>query len=252
MRPRARGPGHPRNWWRLLGDVLLVAGVGGLVLAGFTYFTDPSRAGMSLPRPVALAGGPEASLVEPTVPAATETPEPTASRATDVPATAVPTAKPTAIATATPIPGGVPVRLVIESIGVDSEVKEIDTTYQNGRLVWETIPHIVGHYRTTAKAGQNGNAVFSGHVASRNWGNVFLDLYKIELGDEVRVFTESAVFTYSVNRVRLVLPTQTDVMNPTPDPTLTLITCGGDWLADRQDYSHRLVVSAKLKKAELR
>lgn len=117
-------------------------------------------------------------------------------------------------------------------------------------MIWETIPFLVGHYRTTAKAGEKGNAVFSGHVASRNWGNVFINLYKIEIADEVEVHTQDAVFTYSVNRVRLVRPTQIDVMDPTADATLTIITCGGDWLTDSQDYSHRLVVSAKLKSAK--
>lgn len=120
------------------------------------------------------------------------------------------------------------------------------TRVENGELIWETIPFIVGHYRTTARAGEPGNAVFAGHVASRNWGNVFLDLYKIQLGAKIEVHTENAVFVYTVNRVRLVLPTQTDVMNPTPDATITLITCGGDWLPDEHNYSHRLIVNGKL------
>jgi len=140
--------------------------------------------------------------------------------------------------------------MIIPSIRLDSKVEEVGMVRQKGELIWETIPDIVGHYKTTAQAGEKGNAIFSGHVASRNWGNVFINLYKIEIGDEIQLQTDDAVFTYAVNRVRLVRPTQTDVMNQTPDATLTVITCGGDWLADEQDYSHRLVVSAKLKSAK--
>jgi sortase A len=113
-------------------------------------------------------------------------------------------------------------------------------------VIWETIPFIVGHYRTTALAGQNGNAVFAGHVASRNWGNVFINLYEINVGDKIQIYTNDTIFTYTVSKIRLVLPTETSVMDPTQDPTVTLITCGGDWLPDQHDYSRRLIVSAKL------
>ena len=169
-------------------------------------------------------------------------------------ATALPTATPTVTPTptATPIPSGNPVRLVIPSLKVDSEVKEIGTAVQNGELIWETIPFIVGHYRTTAKAGEKGNAIFAGHVASRNWGNVFINLYKVKLGDEIQVYTDKAVFTYTASRVRLVLPTQTDVMNPTTDATITLITCGGDWIPEERNYSHRLIVNGKLTSVRLK
>lgn len=237
-----------RNWARLVGDVLLAAGVVSLVLAAYSYFTDPARSDLSLPRPVALAKAPDATVVDPTQVPPTST---------TAPATAAPTAAPASTKTSTPIPAptsvpvpiGVPVRLVVPSVDVDSTVNEIGTAYQNGQLIWETIPFIVGHYRTTAKPGETGNAVFSGHVTSRNWGNVFIDLYKIDIGDEIYVYTNRSVFTYTVSKVRLVPPTQTDVMDRTPDQTITLITCGGDWLPDVRDYSRRLIVNGKLKSA---
>jgi sortase A len=54
------------------------------------------------------------------------------------------------------------------------------------------------------------------------------------------------VFEYEVARIELVRPTQVDVMEPTPDPTLTLITCGGEFDQRTRTFSHRLVVQAKL------
>ncbi len=120
----------------------------------------------------------------------------------------------------------------------------------NGQLIWQTIPFIVGHYRTSAEAGQNGNAIFAGHVTSQTLGNVFLNLYKVELGDKVEIYTKNTVFTYKVNRVRLVLPTDTSVMNPTTDATATLITCAGDWIPSEHQYSRRLIVTAKLESAK--
>jgi len=245
--------GSRRNWPRLIGDLLLIAGAVSLFLAGFAYFADASRADMSLPRPVVLAnatGGPAAEAASspsmstsvPTSPAATAAPT----------AAAAPTATPTVAAapTATPFTGGVPVRIVIPSIGVNSMVQEIGTAWVNGQLIWQTIPFIVGHYRTSAQAGQNGNAIFAGHVTSETLGNVFINLYKIGLGDEVEIQTNDTIFTYTVTRVKLVLPTDTSVMNPTPDATATLITCAGDWIPDQHQYSRRLIVTAKLMSAK--
>lgn len=246
MEPRPGQQGSPRGgsrrkWSRLISNTFLVAGAVCLFLAGFAYLTDPSRADMSLPRPVALADGADEALSSPTLTPSTSTPEPGGSVAT-----AAPTILPTPTPTPAPVKIGVPVRVEIPSVGVDSKVQDIGTAWVDGQLIWETIPFIVGHYRSTAQAGQNGNAVFAGHVTSRNWGNVFIDLYKIKLGDEVLIYSDDTVFTYVVTRVRLVLPTETGVMDATPGPTATLITCGGDWIPEKHEYSHRLIVTAKL------
>ncbi len=236
--------GSRRNWPRLIGDLFLLAGAASLFLAGFAYFTDPSRAAMSLPRPVVLANATAGPAAAPTVP-----PPPTATAVPTTPAaTATPTMTP--VPTATPLPAGVPVRIAIPSIGVDSKVQEIGTAMVNGELIWQTIPFIVGHYRTSAMAGQNGNAIFAGHVTSQTLGNVFLNLYKIGLGDKVEIYTGDTLFTYKVTRVRLVLPTDTSVMRSTPNATATLITCAGDWIQAEHQYSRRLIVTATLESAK--
>jgi sortase (surface protein transpeptidase) len=45
--------------------------------------------------------------------------------------------------------------------------------------------------------------------------------------------------------VQLVPPSDTAVMAPTPDQTLTLITCGGTFDPVRREFSDRLIVIAK-------
>jgi LPXTG-site transpeptidase (sortase) family protein len=166
-----------------------------------------------------------------------------------VPSTAIsPTLKIAPTPTRSTAKPGVPIRLVIPSIDIDSSVQEIGTYWENGELLWETVPFVVGHYRTTAKAGDTGNAVFSGHVTSRSAGNVFRDLFRIRVGDEVHIYTEDARFVYVVTDVRLVLPTETSVMDPTEDATATLITCAGEWIQSEREYTHRLIVTTKLKR----
>ncbi|MHB0870507.1 MAG: sortase [Chloroflexota bacterium] len=142
--------------------------------------------------------------------------------------------------------------MVIPSIDVDSPIQEIGTYQVDGQVYWETVPFIIGHYKTTAKVGDKGNAVFSGHVTSRNAGNIFKDLYKVKLGDEIQVFTEESEFIYEVSSIRLVPPTEISVMDPTPDATVTLITCAGEWVLEKREFTQRLIVVAKLKLAKAR
>jgi sortase (surface protein transpeptidase) len=48
-----------------------------------------------------------------------------------------------------------------------------------------------------------------------------------------------------VTEVKLVPPSDVSVMDPTPDPTLTLITCGGTFDPVKREFSDRLIVVAK-------
>ncbi len=234
------------NQRRLIGNMLLVAGVIALLLAGVSYFAVINGGDRVLPQPVALAGGSATEAARGAIPTATAagTPEPTATAV----ATVVPTETSVPTPTPTPVKPGVPVRVVIPSIDVDSSVQEAGTYWLEKQLYYETLPFVVAHYRMTAKAGEKGNAVFSGHVTSRNAGNVFRDLYKVQIGDEVILYSEEDEYRYVVTDVRLVEPTDVSVMDPTPDATVTLITCAGEWIPAERQYSQRLIVTAKLKR----
>lgn len=61
-------------------------------------------------------------------------------------------------------------------------------------------------------------------------------------GDVVIIFTIQRQYTYVITGTQIVQPTQVEVMDPTPDPTLTLISCH-PYLVD----NHRIVVSAVLQ-----
>jgi LPXTG-site transpeptidase (sortase) family protein len=132
----------------------------------------------------------------------------------------------------------------IPSIQIDSRVIEIGVKKEKGEWIWEAPAFAVGHYGGTANPGEIGNAVFTGHIRSnpiKEEGSVFGRLPEIELGQTV--YLKNAYgrqFTYLVVEMKVVLPTETNVLDPTPDETLTLITCVPDWV-----YSHRLVVIAK-------
>ena len=78
----------------------------------------------------------------------------------------------------------------------------------------------VGHVPSTALPGESGNAAFAGHRDT-----FFRKLREIREGDRVVVITPEARHEYVVRETRIVKPTDVSVLDRTPDPVLTLVTC---------------------------
>ncbi len=78
----------------------------------------------------------------------------------------------------------------------------------------------VGHLDGSALPGQKGNVVLAAHRDT-----FFRSLRNIRQGDLITVTTPSGIRQYSVDSTEVVSPTDISVAYPTPNPTLTLITC---------------------------
>lgn len=78
----------------------------------------------------------------------------------------------------------------------------------------------VGHVPGTAFPGESGNVAIAGHRDS-----FFRGLKDVRRGDRIRLYTPDGNFEYSVDSIRLVKPSQTQVLAGSKTPTLTLITC---------------------------
>ena len=142
---------------------------------------------------------------------------------------------------------GLPVRLRLESVDIDTEVREGGVVRgKNGEWEWETLPFVATSYPFLGPVGLTGNPVISGHVVTLNEGNVFRDLYKVKLGESIEVFTDRARFEYLVDEIKLVPPTAVEVLLPTGDARLTVITCGGTFDPRTRTFSERLIVVGKL------
>lgn len=124
------------------------------------------------------------------------------------------------------------VRIRIPAIGVDAPVVEGDD--------WEALKHGAGHHIGSANPGERGNCIISAH--NDIYGEIFRDLPKLDLGDEVFVYTASQVYRYVVTQKRIVEPTDVSVMYPTSSPVLTLISC-----YPYRINTHRIVVIAELE-----
>jgi LPXTG-site transpeptidase (sortase) family protein len=83
-------------------------------------------------------------------------------------------------------------------------------------------------------------------VVTINEGNVFRFLYKVNIDDRVDIWDDQErEYDFRVVDVKLVPPSDTSVMAPTSEETLTLITCGGTFDPVRREFSDRLIVTAK-------
>ncbi len=88
---------------------------------------------------------------------------------------------------------------------------------------WEQLKKGIGQHLNTANPGEIGNMVVSAH--NDIFGELFKDLDKLKPGDEVVVTTQNETFTYIVTGTQIVEPTRVDLMAPTPEKTLTMISC---------------------------
>jgi len=83
-----------------------------------------------------------------------------------------------------------------------------------------TLRIAVGHIPGTALPGPSGNAGFAAHRDT-----FFRPLKQVQPGDDVIVTTRRGTYRYVVTRTRVVEPADISVLDPTAEPTLTLVTC---------------------------
>ena len=255
------GPRTKLKPWRTLDKVLLVVEVlGALVIAWlvwqyvYTVYFDTSPRRVTPVRtatvPVVVPGGTAAPTVVAT-PSATRflevAPPLLGTPGSDggdegVPLTgsgptAVATEAATATATATvDAQALLPTRLRIPAMVLDSPVHEV--TVDMGQ--WQVSPMDIGHHEGTGAPGQKGNVVLAGHRDINS--ALFRELDRLGPGDEVYVSNSLGEYKYLVTDSYIVSPEHTEVMDPTDDERLTLITCTPIGI-DTQ----RLIVTAELE-----
>jgi sortase A len=124
------------------------------------------------------------------------------------------------------------IRMQIPAIGIDYPVVQGDG--------WEQLKKGIAQRLGTPDPGETGNMVVSAH--NDIFGEIFRDLDKLQSGDTIVVFTSQRTYTYVVKQTQIVEPTQVEVMAPTQEPVVTLISCY-PYMVDTQ----RIVVTAYLQ-----
>jgi sortase A len=103
-------------------------------------------------------------------------------------------------------------RIEIPRVNVSAVVKEgVDT---------KTLSHAVGHVPATALPGEKGNVGVAAHRDT-----FFRGLRNVREGDLVRLETLDGTYLYKVYALKIVWPKNVEVLDPTADRRLTLVTC---------------------------
>jgi sortase A len=103
-----------------------------------------------------------------------------------------------------------------------------------------TLEIAVGHVPGTALPGDAGNSAFAAHRDT-----FFRSLRGIHDGDEVVVTTPRGRYRYLVTTTRIVRAEDVSVLDPTPHPALTLVTCYPFYYVGSAPY--RFIVRAELE-----
>jgi LPXTG-site transpeptidase (sortase) family protein len=142
---------------------------------------------------------------------------------------------------------GLPVRLRIPAISVDTEIEYVGLTPQGDM---ESPKGIIttGWYKFGAIPGDKGSAVIAGHVVGpRGEPGVFYNLKKLNAGDDLSVVDgRGQTIAFKVREIRAYdhYEQHSEVFSAQGSSHLNLITCAGDWDASKQQYLERLVVFA--------
>jgi LPXTG-site transpeptidase (sortase) family protein len=145
----------------------------------------------------------------------------------------------------------IPDRIVISRIHLDAFIIPAvsDTTKIDGQELTQWLApdqFAAGWHADSAPLGQPGNVVLNGHHNVH--GEVFRDLYKLHIGDQIIVFSGSHSFVYAITNKMILVEKKASMqqrlenarwIEPSADDRLTLVTC---W--PYSSNSHRLVIVA--------
>jgi LPXTG-site transpeptidase (sortase) family protein len=128
-------------------------------------------------------------------------------------------------------------RIIIPQLKISApirEVENVDLASHDWEIIEKQIQTAlekgVVHFPGTAKEGENGNTFITGHSSyypflPGNYKNVFALLPRIKIGAKIDIWQDQQKYTYQVTETREVSPKATEILAPTSDSQLTLMTC---------------------------
>jgi LPXTG-site transpeptidase (sortase) family protein len=137
---------------------------------------------------------------------------------------------------------GRPVRLIIPSLNID--LKVADGAYNAKTGAW-TLSKDKAHYALPTQLANNesGNTLLYGHYRPE----VFARLHKIAAAAEITVETDNGYrFTYRFERHETVAPNDTSIFTYKGAPQLTIQTCTGAFMQNRQLFYFSFVDVIKI------
>ena len=149
------------------------------------------------------------------------------------------------------VPGDLPARLRVPTLGVDAHVKHVGVN-EAGKMATPGNFVDTGWYKYGTVPGFVGSAVIDGHVDNGlALPGVFKRLGELQEGDEIFVDTASSTpLRFVVTKVEsypLAEVPLEQIFTAKDKARLNLITCEGIWVKENNTYDRRLVVYTELR-----
>jgi len=148
------------------------------------------------------------------------------------------------------VPAGQPRRIIIPSIGTDGFIQKVGLTSQNAVAVPNNT-HVAGWYINSVAPGAEGISIVDGHVSGKYDNGIFYDLKKLKIGDTFQIeFGDKSLKTFEVVDTRQMAESESAEFlfekNDDIKEQLNLITCGGNFNKESQQFADRVVVVSRL------
>ena len=148
------------------------------------------------------------------------------------------------------VPADQPRRVIIPSIKTDGFMQKVGLTPENAVAVPNNI-HVAGWYINSVIPGAEGLSIVDGHVSGRFENGIFYDLKKLEIGDTFQIeFGDKSLKTFQVVDSKQLPESESAEFlfqkNDDIKEQLNLITCGGNFNKDSQQFADRVVIVSKL------
>lgn len=144
------------------------------------------------------------------------------------------------------VPPDQPREIVLPSIDARGYIQRVGIDQYNRVAVPSNI-HMAGWYNSSAKPGQDGVSLITGHVSGWYQDGVFSQLVDLNEGDLYQViYGDDSTKTFRVVRVTTLSEEETAkqmlVAEESIDKQLNLVTCDGDYDRDSGQYELRVLV----------
>ncbi|EDS78597.1 sortase [Clostridium botulinum C str. Eklund] len=103
----------------------------------------------------------------------------------------------------------------------------------------EQLRYYLCHFEDTAMPGENGNFSIAGH-SSFIYNEILNNLYKVNVGDVIKLTTKKGEFNYFITKKFIVEPNEIEVLEQNENKkTMTIVTCSNRG-------KKRLIVTAEI------
>lgn len=121
---------------------------------------------------------------------------------------------------------------------------QLDQPIYEGRDTYAELDKGVWRWPNGSTPDKGSNTILLGHRFTYTTPQgVFYFLNLLKVGDTITINWSGTLYTYQVYQTEVVSPDHVEILDPTPQPTLTMYTCTPTWWP-----VNRLVIKAHLEK----